>query len=132
MEPKKDRIIGDVNDEKDPGRVAEEARWKARNAGLGQSRWSDGDDLEWSLETTRGKVFEEIKVLAGVKTLNPHKMALEERNARSKVYDDMYANGCCINDTAASAINVEYCIDAQLWKDHGESAALSACYIDPY
>ncbi|KAK7697694.1 hypothetical protein SLS64_013250 [Diaporthe eres] len=89
MEPKKDRIIVDANDEKDPSRVAEDARWKARNAGLWQSRWSDGDDLEWSLETTRGKVFEEIKVLARVKTLSPHKMALEERNARSKVYEDM-------------------------------------------
>lgn len=124
MEAPSKRTIGDVKDEKDPVRVAREARWRVKNTGLGGLRWGGGDDLEWSLETTRDKIFEEIKALAGVTALNPQKMTLAERDARSKVYADMYANGCGSSDAAASAVNVEYYIDVQLWKDHGESAPL--------
>ncbi|POS68999.1 hypothetical protein DHEL01_v212609 [Diaporthe helianthi] len=131
METGKKRIIGDFEEERDPKRVATEAIWLAKDSssnnshasasGLGWSRWGDEDDLQWCLETTRDRVYEKIKVLVGVKSLNPGKMELEEKNARNRVYEDMYTNGCGIDGARASAIIVEYRIDAQLWKDHVQS-----------
>jgi hypothetical protein len=130
MAPK--RIIGDVRDEWYPGKEADEARWRAKNMNsskpsLGASRWNEGKpQSQWSLETTRDEIFGKMAELEGKKELSPEEKYPRVNAARGKVYEDMCINKVAETGAGATVINVEYCIDAILWTDHGERARLSS------
>ncbi|KAG8156989.1 hypothetical protein KVR01_013211 [Diaporthe batatas] len=126
MAPKNTRIVGDARDEKDENKAANEAKWAAKNLGsknpstLGASRWNPGEP-QWSLQTTRDEIFARMKVLERRKAPNDQQLLVRANQARRKVYEHMYAEGCDTTDVGAAAINVEYFIDAKLWEDHIQS-----------
>lgn len=145
MESKKKRIIGDAKEEMDPELRAERDReWAAKNmdsrnpSSIGASRWNSNPARPaapaapaardaWRLGDTRQAIFAKMQRLEGRSAPNAQQKMARVSAARRKVYEDMYAKGSASTDAAATVVNVEYFVDAQLWSDHGKPVSCLVC-----